>query len=323
MLNGILEFEKPLLELERKIQELRSFSKDKGIDLSEEITTLENKAKLMKKEIYAQLSPWEKVQLARHPQRPSSLDYIKLIFEDFIELHGDRLFGDDKSIIGGLARLDGRPITFLGYQKGKDTKENIIRNFGMPHPEGYRKALRLMKQAEKFNRPIVCLIDTPGAYPGIAAEERGQGEAIARNLLEMSLLRVPIVAVVIGEGGSGGALALGVGDKIAMLEHSIYSVSSPEACAAILWKDSTKAQEAARVLKLTAEDLNRLDVIDEIVPEPLGGAHKDPTQMASLLKGFLRESINSLVGINRDDLLAERYNKLKRIGKFSHRVEED
>jgi len=323
VLNGILEFEKPLLELERKIQELRSFSKDKGIDLSEEITTLENKAKLMKKEIYAQLSPWEKVQLARHPQRPSSLDYIKLIFEDFIELHGDRLFGDDKSIIGGLARLDGRPITFLGYQKGKDTKENIIRNFGMPHPEGYRKALRLMKQAEKFNRPIVCLIDTPGAYPGIAAEERGQGEAIARNLLEMSLLRVPIVAVVIGEGGSGGALALGVGDKIAMLEHSIYSVSSPEACAAILWKDSTKAQEAARVLKLTAEDLNRLDVIDEIVPEPLGGAHKDPTQMASLLKGFLRESINSLVGINRDDLLAERYNKLKRIGKFSHRVEED
>lgn len=274
MLNGVLEFEKPLAELERKIQELRSFSKDKGIDLSEEISTLEKKANSMKKEIYANLSPWEKIQLARHPQRPSSLDYIKLIFDDFVELHGDRLYGDDKSIIGGLASLEGKTITFLGYQKGRDTKDNIIRNFGMPHPEGYRKGLRLMKQAEKFGRPIVCLIDTPGAYPGIAAEERGQGEAIARNLLEMSLLKVPIIAVIIGEGGSGGALALGIGDKIAMLEHSVYSVSSPETCAAILWRDASKAQEAASTLRLTAQNLKALGVIDEIIPEPLGGLTK-------------------------------------------------
>lgn len=238
MPNGFLEFEKPLLELERKIGELRSFSSEKGIDLAEEISTLEKKAESMKKEIYSNLSPWQKIQLARHPQRPYTLDYIKLIFEDFLEMHGDRLFGDDRAIVSGIAKFNGRPVTIIGHQKGRDTKDNIGRNFGMPHPEGYRKALRLMKQAEKFKRPVICLIDTPGAYPGIAAEERGQGEAIARNLMEMSNLKTPIIVVVIGEGGSGGALALGVGDKIAMLEHSVYSVSSPEACAAILWKDA-------------------------------------------------------------------------------------
>jgi len=322
VLNGILEFEKPLLELERKIQELRAFSKEKGIDLIDEIKTLENKAIIMKKEIYSNLSSWEKVQLARHPQRPSTLDYIKLIFDDFLELHGDRLYGDDKSIIGGLANLDGLNVTFLGYQKGRDTKENIVRNFGMPHPEGYRKALRLMKQAEKFSRPIICLIDTPGAYPGIAAEERGQGEAIARNLLEMSLLKVPIIAVIIGEGGSGGALALGIGDKIAMLEHAVYSVSSPEACAAILWKDASKAQQAANVLRMTAQNLKELEVIDDIISEPLGGAHRDYAQIGSMLKAFLRENINCLSEKNIDNLLEERYNKLRRIGAFTQRLEE-
>lgn len=323
MLNGVLEFEKPLVELEKKIQELRNFSKDKGIDLSEEIKTLENRAVLMKKEIYTNLSPWEKIQLARHPQRPSTLDYIKFIFDDFLELHGDRVYGDDKSLIGGLAKIDGKIITLLGYQKGKDTKENIIRNFGMPHPEGYRKGLRLMKQAEKFGRPIVCLIDTPGAYPGLAAEERGQGEAIARNLLEMSLLKVPIIVVIIGEGGSGGALALGIGDKIAMLEHSVYSVSSPEACAAILWKDSSKAQQAAKVLKLTAQDLHGLGVIDEIIPEPMGGAHKDHGYMASLLKSFMKENINGLEKKDSETLLKERYEKLRKMGEFTKRLEDD
>lgn len=322
MFNGILEFEKPLLELENKIQELRNFSKEKGIDLTEEIITLEKKAESMKKAIYLNLSPWQKIQLARHPQRPSTLDYVRIIFDDFLEFHGDRLFGDDKSIVGGIAELDGKPLTVIGYQKGKDTKENIVRNFGMPHPEGYRKALRLMKQAEKFNRPIICLIDTPGAYPGLAAEERGQGEAIARNLLEMSILKTPIVAIVIGEGGSGGALALGVGDRIAMLEHSVYSVSSPEACAAILWKDSTKAQEAAKVLKLTAQNLKDLGVIDEIIPEPLGGAHKDHLQMATTLKIFLQENIDILAKKTIENLLEERYAKLRSMGKISHRIEE-
>ena len=317
-----MEFEKPLLELEKKIGELRSFSSEKGIDLAEEIGTLEKKAESMKKEIYTNLSPWQKIQLARHPQRPYTLDYIKMIFDDFLELHGDRVFGDDKAIVGGIAKLNGQAVTIIGHQKGRDTKENIIRNFGMPHPEGYRKALRLMKQAEKFQRPIICFIDTPGAYPGLAAEERGQGEAIARNLLEMSLLKTPVIVIVVGEGGSGGALALGVGDKIAMLEHSVYSVSSPEACAAILWKDATKAQDAAKVLKLTAQNLKELGVIDEIIPEPLGGAHKNPLQMASNLKGFLQENLGILTQKELDVLLEERYSKLRGIGKFGHKGDE-
>lgn len=317
-----MEFEKPLLELEKKIAELRAFSDEKGIDLAEEIGTLEKKAESMKKEIYINLSPWQKIQLARHPQRPYTLDYVKMIFEDFIELHGDRVFGDDKAIVGGIAKLNRQAVTIIGHQKGRDTKENIVRNFGMPHPEGYRKALRLMKQAEKFQRPIICFIDTPGAYPGLAAEERGQGEAIARNLLEMSLLKTPVIVIVIGEGGSGGALALGVGDKIAMLEHSVYSVSSPEACAAILWKDATKAQEAAKVLKLTAQNLKELGVIDEIIPEPLGGAHKNPLQMAGNLKGFLQENLATLAKKELDVLLEERYSKLRGMGKFGHKGDE-
>jgi len=320
--NGFLEFEKPLLELERKIGELRSFSSEKGIDLAEEISTLEKKAESMKKEIYSNLSPWQKIQLARHPQRPYTLDYIKLIFEDFLEMHGDRLFGDDRAIVSGIAKFKGRPVTIIGHQKGRDTKDNIGRNFGMPHPEGYRKALRLMKQAEKFKRPVICLIDTPGAYPGIAAEERGQGEAIARNLMEMSNLKTPIIVVVIGEGGSGGALALGVGDKIAMLEHSVYSVSSPEACAAILWKDASKAQEAAKVLKLTATNLKELGVVDEIIPEPLGGAHKNPQQMADNLKFFLQENLDILAKKEIAVLLEERYSKIRSIGKFGHKGDE-
>jgi len=322
MHNGFLDFEKPLLELEKKIGELKSFSQEKGIDLTEEINTLERKAESRKKDIYTNLSFWQKIQLARHPQRPYTLDYIKLLFTDFLELHGDRVFSDDKAVLGGIAKFNNEPVTIIGHQKGRDTKENIARNFGMPHPEGYRKALRLMKQAEKFQRPVICFIDTPGAYPGIAAEERGQGEAIARNLLEMSILRTPVIVVVIGEGGSGGALALGVGDRIAMLEHAVYSVSSPEACAAILWKDATKAQEAAKVLKLTAQNLQELEVIDEIIPEPLGGAHKNLQQMAESLQSFLRETLLVLTPKNPDTLLEERYQKLRRMGKFGHKSEE-
>lgn len=316
MANGILEFEKPLLELEKKINELRTFSREKKIDLTEEIDVLVQKADEMRENIYGNLSAWEKVQIARHPQRPSALEYIREMCADFVELHGDRLYGDDKSILGGIGMLNDEPVTIIGYLKGKDTKENIMRNFGMPHPEGYRKALRLMKEAEKFQRPVISLIDTPGAYPGIAAEERGQGEAIARNIMEMALLRTPIISVVIGEGGSGGALAVGVGNKIAMLEHAVYSVSSPEACAAILWKDASKAKEAARVLKITARDLLELEVIDDIVPEPLGGAHKNHAVAAQNLKRFLIDSLQELKKTSINGLVEQRYERVRKIGKF-------
>ncbi|WP_415783080.1 acetyl-CoA carboxylase carboxyltransferase subunit alpha, partial [Brevibacillus invocatus] len=268
---GELPFEKPLVELHDKIKELRRFTEEKGIDFSDEVKRLEQKAKELAEQIYGNLTPWQRVQLARHPERPTTLDYIQLLFTDFMEVHGDRLFGDDQAIVGGIAKLDGRPVTIIGHQKGKDTKDNIRRNFGMAHPEGYRKALRIMEQANKFGRPIICFINTSGAYPGKAAEERGQSEAIARNLRQMATFGVPIICVVIGEGGSGGALAIGVGNRVFMLENSYYSVIAPESAAAILWRDSSLGMRAAETMKITAPDLLELGVIDGIVEEPFGG----------------------------------------------------
>ncbi len=310
-----LDFERPLLELEAKIEELNRFTQEKGIDFSEEIALLEKKSRDMKENIYSNLSPWQKVQIARHAARPNTLDYCKALFTDFLELHGDRLFGDDPAILGGLARYKGIPVTVIGHLKGHDTKENVQRNFGMAHPEGFRKALRLMKQAEKFGRPVVCFIDTAGAYCGMGAEERGQGEAIARNLMVMSALKVPIISVVIGEGGSGGALALGVANKILMQEHAIFSVSSPEAAASILWKDGNKAKEAAEALNLTAEDLLRLGVIDEILPEPLGGAHSDLAASYSLLDEALERHLKELLQQSTEQLVETRYAKFRAMGQ--------
>ena len=309
-----LEFEKPLLELETKIAELRA-SADPLAD-RDEISRLEERLRRLQEKVYANLTPWQRAQLARHPKRPHTLDLIKLLMEDFIELHGDRLYGDDKALVGGLARFDGQSVVVVGQQKGRDTRENIQRNFGMPHPEGYRKALRLMKLAEKFGKPLFTFIDTPGAYPGLGAEERGQAEAIARNLREMSALRTPIVAVVTGEGGSGGALAIGVGDRVLMLEHAIYSVISPEGCAAILWGDASKAPEAAELLRLTAPDLLRLRIIDEIVPEPVGGAHRNWEETAMQLRRALHDHLRALKSKSSDELLRERYEKFRRIGVF-------
>ncbi|GAW28703.1 MULTISPECIES: acetyl-CoA carboxylase carboxyltransferase subunit alpha [unclassified Carboxydocella] len=312
----LLEFEKPLLELENKIAELRKFSQEKGIDLSREIATLEEKARQLSQEIYTSLTPWQKVQIARHPQRPTTLDYINLIFDDFIELHGDRNFADDAALVGGIALLEGRPVTVLGHQKGRDTRENIARNFGMPHPEGYRKAIRLMEQAQRFKRPIITFIDTPGAFCGIGAEERGQGEAIARALYAMAGLSVPLLAVVIGEGGSGGALALGLGNKVYMLEYSVYSVISPEGFAAILWKDGSQAPRAAETMKLTAQDLLQLGVIDGIIPEPLAGAHRDHEFTASKVKEQLLQGLQELAGQTGEQLMEQRYQRFRRIGSF-------
>ena len=316
MVKAILEFEKPLIELETKINELRTFTNEKGIDLSEEIATLEKKANSLKTEIYGKLTPWQKVLIARHINRPNTRDYINLIFEDFIELHGDRMYGDDSAITGGIASLDGKPVTVIGHIKGRDTKENIARNFGMAHPEGYRKALRLMKQAEKFNRPIFTFVDTPGAFCGIGAEERGQGEAIARNLREMIGLKVPVIVSIIGEGGSGGALALAVGDKILMLEHSIYSILSPEGFSSILWKDALRAQEAAEVMKLTATDLKQLAIIDEIVPEPLGGAHKDHKTMSENLKSSFVRTLKEVEGQTNEAMMENRFAKFRAMGSL-------
>ncbi len=313
-----LDFEKPLVELENKIKELKSFSEEKGLDLSEEICTLEKKSLSLKQSIYGNLSAWQKVQVARHPERPNFYDYAQMLFEDFIELHGDRAFAEDKAIAGGIARFKGLPVTVLGHIKGKDTKSNIQCNFAQPHPEGYRKALRLMKQAEKFNRPVITLIDTPGAYSALPAEERGQGEAIARNLLAMSALQVPILCIVIGEGGSGGALGLGVGDKLLMLEHSYFSVITPESCAAILWRDSTLAKEAAEALKFTAQDLLRLGVADEIIPEPLGGAHRNYAEAAANLGDAIENSLRQLLPVSSAELINSRYQKFKNIGVFNH-----
>lgn len=311
-----LPFEKKIMELEEKIHSLQAFAQESEIDLSQEIAVLEEKLQALKRETYEKLSPWDKVTLARLAERPTALDYIEQIFDDFIELHGDRLYGDDPAIVGGIATLGGVPVTVIGHQKGRSTKENIRRNFGMPHPEGYRKALRLMKQAEKFQRPVICFIDTPGAFCGIGAEERGQGEAIARNLMEMAALQTPILSVVIGEGGSGGALALGVADRVWMLEHSIYAVLSPEGFASILWKDGTRGKEAAEIMKLTAQDLATYGIIDQVIPEPLGGAHKDPKAMAQTLKEALTKELPQLMEMPMDVRLEGRYQKFRRMGSF-------
>jgi len=313
---SILEFEKPIVELEGKIKELKEFSKSENINLNGEIQELTKRLESLKKEIYGNLTPWQKVQIARHPHRPFTLDYIEMIMEDFIELHGDRFYGDDRALIAGLACIEERRIVIIGHQKGHNTQENINRNFGCAHPEGYRKALRVMKLAEKFKLPIVSLIDTPGAYPGIGAEERGQALAIATNIREMFSLRVPIIVCIIGEGGSGGALGIGVGDRVLMLENAYYSVISPEGCAAILWKDSSQAPLAAQALKLTAQDLLKLGIIDEIVPEPLGGAHKAPQQAALNLKEAILKNLELVSAVDLDTLLNRRYQKFKNIGFF-------
>ena len=311
------DFEKPLVELDKLIQEHKKYSSEKKVDLSAEIKNLEEKRIAQEKEIYVNLTPWQRVLIARHPQRPYTLDYIAALMTDFVELHGDRAFADDKALIGGLARLDGIKVMVMGHQKGRDIKENLKRNFGCAHPEGYRKALRLMQTAEKFHVPIVIFIDTPGAYPGIGAEERGQAQAIALNLREMTSIAVPIVATVIGEGGSGGALGIGVADRVCVLENAYYSVISPEGCAAILWKSAAKAPEAAEVLKLNAHQLLKLGIIDEVVAEPLGGAHRDPQQMSKNLKEIVLRNLKQLQSLNKEDLLKARYKKYRSIGSFA------
>lgn len=316
MIGSWLDFERQIIELERRIEDLKNFTSSEKIELSDEVSRLEAKAEKLRKKTYSNLSRWQRVQLARHPRRPYTLDYIERVFDGFFELHGDRAFADDASIVGGLARLDGRPLVVIGHQKGRDTRENIRRNFGMPHPEGYRKALRLMNMADRFRVPVVTFVDTPGAYPGLGAEERGQSEAIARNLREMARLRVPIVVVVVGEGGSGGALALGVGDRILMMEYAVYSVISPEGCAAILWRDRVKAPQAAEALKLTSRDLAELDVIDEIVPEPTGGAHRAPDAAAAIVKERIRYHLDSLSDVPPEELVEARCRKFLAMGRF-------
>jgi len=322
VVNGVFEWERPLIELENRIKELQAFTKEKGIDFSEELATLERKADRLRAEIFSNLTPWQRVQLARHPRRPTTLDYINMICTDFVELSGDRCVRDDEAMVGGLALLDGMPVTIIGPQKGRDTKENIRRNFGLPHPEGYRKALRLMQQAEKFGRPIVSLIDVVGAYPGIEAEQRGQGVAIAENIRRMSFLRVPIVCVITGEGGSGGALAIGVGDRVLMMENAWYSVISPEMCAEILWKDTGRAPDAAAVLKIGAQDLLELGVIDEVIPEPLGGAHRDREQAAQRLKEAVVRHLRELLPLSGDELIHRRLEKYRRMGRLAQETEE-
>jgi acetyl-CoA carboxylase carboxyl transferase subunit alpha len=312
-----LEFEKPLLELERQIDELKRLGEERQIDVDGELQGLQAKLETLRGEIYRNLTPLQRVMVARHPRRPYTLDYLSTIFTDFIELHGDRLFRDDPAIVGGWARLAGISVMVVGHQKGRDTKENLKRNFGMPHPEGYRKALRMMESAAKFGAPVVTLIDTPGAYPGIGAEERGQSEALARNILEMAGLETPIVTCVIGEGGSGGALALGVADRVLMLENSVYSVISPEGCAAILWKDASQRERAAEALKLTAEDLLRLKLIDEVVPEPVGGAHTDPDATGEALREALIRHVTELRKSRPEKLVKRRAEKYSAMGAFT------
>ena len=310
-----LDFERPLLELERKIDQLKSLAGT--ADFTAEIQKLEKKARRLQSEIFSDLSRWQVTQLSRHPQRPYFLDYVQLLFTDFFELAGDRSYGEDPSIVGGWARLDGRPVMVLGHQKGRNTKENMVRNFGMPRPEGYRKARRLMELADRFGRPVLTFVDTPGAYPGIGAEERGQAEAIAVNLEVMSRLRVPVVSVVIGEGGSGGALAIAVANRVLMLENSIYSVISPESCSSILYRDTTKAEKAADALKLTARDLLELEVVDELVPEPEGGAHRDPARAAEFLGRVLRKHLQPLLHLDAAALVEDRYRKFRAMGPFT------
>ena len=311
-----LDFEQPVAELEEKIEQLRFMQGESAVDIAEEIDRLRSKCDTQIKEIYDKLTPWQVAMVARHPQRPYTLDYIDKCFTDFQELHGDRMYADDHSLVGGLARLDNEPVVIIGHQKGHDTKERVWRNYGMARPEGYRKCLRLMNLAEKFGLPLITLIDTPGAYPGIGAEERGQSEAIARNLFVMSSLKVPIVSVVIGEGGSGGALAIGVADRVLMLQYSIYSVISPEGCASILWRSADKAELAAEALGITAERLHRLKLVDEVIPEPLGGAHRDPQVMAETLKQAVVQTLATLQGIPLDTLLLQRRKRLASYGVF-------
>ena len=313
-----LEFEKPILELENRIAELRA-SED-SVAARDEIAKLEERLARQQQRVYSSLTAWQRTQIARHPKRPHTLDLVNLLLEDWVELHGDRVFGDDKAIVGGLATFDGEPVVLIGHQKGRDTRENIARNFGMPHPEGYRKALRLMQLAARFAKPVITFIDTPGAYPGLGAEERGQAEAIARNLREMAGLPTPVICVVTGEGGSGGALALGVGNRVLMLEYAIYSVISPEGCAAILWGEAGKAPEAAEIMRVTAPDLLKLGVIDAIVPEPVGGAHRNWDAAAASLRAVLREQLWELRSKSEAELIEERQEKFRRIGVFEEMV---
>jgi acetyl-CoA carboxylase carboxyl transferase subunit alpha len=321
MKTTFLEFEQPVAELENRIEELRYAQDDPAAELSEEIQRLAKKSAALTREIYAKLSPWQVAQVARHPQRPYTLDYVQMLFGGFEELHGDRSFADDASIVGGLARFDGEPCMVIGHQKGRDTKEKILRNFGMPRPEGYRKALRLMKLAEKFSLPVFTFVDTPGAYPGVDAEERGQSEAIGRNLFEMARLRTPIIVSIIGEGGSGGALAIAVGDVVLMLQYATYSVISPEGCASILWKSAEKAPEAAETLGITASRLKTLGLVDKVVPEPLGGAHRDPQTTAAALKKALAEALREVQDKKPRELVEQRLERLMSYGRFKEAEE--
>ncbi len=316
---NFLDFEQPIAELEAKIEELRYVGDDAEININEEIGRLQAKSQSLTESIFSNLNAWQVSQLARHPQRPYTLDYVSRIFTDFHELHGDRTYADDKAIVGGLARLDGKPVMVIGQQKGRDTKEKIRRNFGMPRPEGYRKAMRLMQMAERFHLPVLTFIDTPGAYPGIGAEERGQSEAIARNLFVMADLKTPIVCTVIGEGGSGGALAIGVGDRMMMLQYSIYSVISPEGCASILWKSADKASDAAEAMGITSTRLKELQLIDTVIEEPLGGAHRDVDEMARRVKQHLVEQVDQLDRLPADQLIAARYQRLMSFGEFTEK----
>jgi len=313
---NFLDFEQPIAELEAKIEELKLIGDDNEINISDEIARLEAKSKALTESIFSSLSAWQIAQLARHPRRPYTLDYIDAFFTDFEELHGDRTFADDAAIVGGLARLEGRPVMIIGHQKGRDTHEKVHRNFGMPRPEGYRKAMRLMEMAERFRLPILTFIDTPGAYPGVGAEERGQSEAIARNLMVMARLRTPVICTVIGEGGSGGALAIGIGDRLLMLQYSTYSVISPEGCASILWKSAAKAADAAEAMGITADRLSELELADRVIPEPLGGAHRDPELMAERLKTTLLEYLDQLDRVDTDTLLEYRMRRIADYGVF-------
>jgi acetyl-CoA carboxylase carboxyl transferase subunit alpha len=311
-----LEFEQPIAELEAKIEELRFVGDDAEININDEVVRLRAKSESLTKSIFAKLSAWQIAQVARHPMRPYTLDYLEMISPDFQELHGDRMYADDSAIIGGIGRIDGKAVMFIGHQKGRDTKERVRRNYGMPKPEGYRKAQRLMRMAEKFSLPVVTLIDTPGAYPGVGAEERGQSEAIAQSLYLMSGLKTPIISVVIGEGGSGGALAIGVGDRLLMLQYGIYSVISPEGCASILWKSADKAEDAAEAMRITAKDLSGFGLVDEILEEPLGGAHRDPKQAAEVLRNALLKNIEDLEALSAEQLLENRHRRLASFGQF-------
>jgi len=311
-----LEFEQPIAELEAKIEELRFVGDDAEININEEVSRLRGKSEALTRSIFAKLSAWQIAQVARHPMRPYTLDYLEMIAPDFQELHGDRMYADDSAIIGGVGRIDGKPVMFIGHQKGRDTKERVRRNYGMPKPEGYRKAQRLMRLAEKFSLPVVTLIDTPGAYPGVGAEERGQSEAIAQSLYLMSGLKTPIISVVIGEGGSGGALAIGVGDRLLMLQYGIYSVISPEGCASILWKSAEKAEDAAEAMRITANDLSGFGLVDEILEEPLGGAHRNPKQAAEVLRNALLKNIGDLEALSVEQLLENRHRRLASFGQF-------